>query len=509
MTVALLSKWGNQPAGTLFTTDATTEAAMIAAKQATATLTGAIPWVPPGNSPNVGPAVTGSVDPVTGRIKFSGGSAAIIIPPQATGRYMGTFGDSIAYNTGLAAFKYLRGAVVVAEMFSNRAIRFDNSANFGIGGDTTVMMLARIDTAIAAQQALDVFAVYISAGTNDLPNGVPVATTIANLKTILTKYRDAGIYPILRSQPVRSNSSWGASAGIGQRGAARINSEMATWIPTRDAMFMHDITEFYIDSTSATSDPASTLTVDGLHPSATGGFLEGFSLANSCNSWFGLSNLKRIANTSLTSHFHATDNPWGNILNGGAGADYAAMQGSNALTGTGYAGNYSNGITPSRSQGAGTMTGAIENAPVLVNGVDTGRAYQRQVLTFAGTAASDIYQLRYNMGWDATFRNWATGDKVYFELEVELVGVSNLVTVKPIITEGWGSFLSVTGADEQARLTESIPAGSFKFIISTPIITLSTYAAGGLVADIQIKTSSAAALAGTIKIGKPILRKVA
>ena len=50
MTVALLAKWGGQPPGTLYTTDATTEAAMVTAKVATATLTGAVAWVPPGNS---------------------------------------------------------------------------------------------------------------------------------------------------------------------------------------------------------------------------------------------------------------------------------------------------------------------------------------------------------------------------------------------------------------------------------------------------------------------------
>jgi hypothetical protein len=52
MTVALLSKWGDQPPGTLYTSDANTEAAMIAAKVATATLAGAVAWVPNTGSPN-------------------------------------------------------------------------------------------------------------------------------------------------------------------------------------------------------------------------------------------------------------------------------------------------------------------------------------------------------------------------------------------------------------------------------------------------------------------------
>lgn len=52
MTVALLSKWGDQPAGTLFTSDAATEAAMIANKQATANLDGALAFTPSAGSKN-------------------------------------------------------------------------------------------------------------------------------------------------------------------------------------------------------------------------------------------------------------------------------------------------------------------------------------------------------------------------------------------------------------------------------------------------------------------------
>ena len=52
MTVALLAQWGGQPAGTLYTSDAATEAALIAAKEATANLAGSVVWVPPGNSPS-------------------------------------------------------------------------------------------------------------------------------------------------------------------------------------------------------------------------------------------------------------------------------------------------------------------------------------------------------------------------------------------------------------------------------------------------------------------------
>lgn len=49
MTIKLLGAWGAQPAGTKYTTDSITEAAMVAAKHATSDLTGAVDWILPGD----------------------------------------------------------------------------------------------------------------------------------------------------------------------------------------------------------------------------------------------------------------------------------------------------------------------------------------------------------------------------------------------------------------------------------------------------------------------------
>lgn len=48
MTIKLLAAWGEQPAGTLYTADDVTEAAMVAAQVATVDLAGSIDYVPPG-----------------------------------------------------------------------------------------------------------------------------------------------------------------------------------------------------------------------------------------------------------------------------------------------------------------------------------------------------------------------------------------------------------------------------------------------------------------------------
>jgi len=90
MTVKLLSAWGNQPPGTLYTSDANTEAAMIAAKVATATLAGAGPWTPPPAPPNVGQSYP---------IILAQSAIPMILPSSGT---MGANGSL----TGLTALPY-------------------------------------------------------------------------------------------------------------------------------------------------------------------------------------------------------------------------------------------------------------------------------------------------------------------------------------------------------------------------------------------------------------------
>jgi len=90
MTVKLLSAWGNQPPGTLFTSDANTEAAMITAKVATATLAGAGPWTPPSAPPNF---------PQNSPIILAQSAIPMILPSSGT---MGANGSL----TGLTALPY-------------------------------------------------------------------------------------------------------------------------------------------------------------------------------------------------------------------------------------------------------------------------------------------------------------------------------------------------------------------------------------------------------------------
>jgi hypothetical protein len=93
MTVKLLGPWGLQPAGTLYTTDATTEAAMVAAKVATSDLTGGVVYVPPGGPTSAAPG-SGSVGlNVTQTISTTGIGASISI--KSAPRISLTFGGMV------------------------------------------------------------------------------------------------------------------------------------------------------------------------------------------------------------------------------------------------------------------------------------------------------------------------------------------------------------------------------------------------------------------------------
>jgi hypothetical protein len=116
MTVKLLGPWGLQPAGTLYTTDATTEAAMVAAKVATSDLTGGVVYVPPGGA---------TVPPSSG----SGGGIALGGGSDMTAATVGAYGVEtytaaaqwvVTRNgVGVPLTEYLLGDVSLASTLSD------------------------------------------------------------------------------------------------------------------------------------------------------------------------------------------------------------------------------------------------------------------------------------------------------------------------------------------------------------------------------------------------------
>jgi lysophospholipase L1-like esterase len=124
--------------------------------------------------------------------------------------------------------------------------------NAGVGGNTTAMMLARVDTVVAAHPAL----VLLMGGTND--SGSPEETA-ANLQAIVETLKASGAAVVVLTIPPRSGM--GTAEGIGARNAA-IKSMAAS-----EGVSLIDI---YPSLAQADGTYKPDLTVDGTHPNAAG-----------------------------------------------------------------------------------------------------------------------------------------------------------------------------------------------------------------------------------------------
>jgi len=78
--------------------------------------------------------------------------------------------------------------------------------NFGVSGDTTEEMLARVQ-AVTALRATQPFRAVVMGGTNDASESVPASTTIANLQSIYSALTGAGIPVDAVIYPQRYNAS--------------------------------------------------------------------------------------------------------------------------------------------------------------------------------------------------------------------------------------------------------------------------------------------------------------
>jgi len=71
--------------------------------------------------------------------------------------------------------------------------------NFGVSGDTTAQMLARLEEVLASGPTPQV--VVILGGTNDIARGMPAEDALRNLRTIAERVRDSGRRPVLVCPP--------------------------------------------------------------------------------------------------------------------------------------------------------------------------------------------------------------------------------------------------------------------------------------------------------------------
>ncbi len=127
---------------------------------------------------------TGKFVPVTGSAQF------------ASARRVGFLGDSITYGVGAAAGQ--NWTQQLTKIIGSANVSADSQVNAGVPGNTSGNMLARYGTAIRGS---GVKFLYLLAGTNDIAQGVPLATFAANMQAIYQMTQQDGIKLIVGTIP--------------------------------------------------------------------------------------------------------------------------------------------------------------------------------------------------------------------------------------------------------------------------------------------------------------------
>lgn len=194
------------------------------------------------------------------------------------------FGDSITQqNQGITQYS-ATGYYVWGNFFLNGA--FDLLNNAGVGGNTTAQMLARIQTDVIDHAPTWC---VVFGGANDITQGVPAATTTANLASIYDQLRAGGIEVIACTAYRTATMDTAAEASA----LATVNE----WIKAQAATRGFPLVDFYTAMTdSATGYTQTGLVADGTHPSTEGALRMGVAFAEALygvlprRQFFGTSN---------------------------------------------------------------------------------------------------------------------------------------------------------------------------------------------------------------------------
>lgn len=179
---------------------------------------------------------------------------------QGLGRRVAALGDSLTrYNdvnpniypsvTDTTAFESV-GPLRWLNWISGQAFDLPPERNFGVSGQTTTEILARVGDVIACNPTL----VFVLGGANDPAEGIDRQTTVLNLQSICRQLIAAGAYVVLIGAPPRQ--TWGTLSGdavqVAQRGRFWINRTLQTWSESvgNESMLFIDIDEILSRNTA-------------------------------------------------------------------------------------------------------------------------------------------------------------------------------------------------------------------------------------------------------------------
>ena len=348
--------------------------------------------------------------------------------------------------------------------------------NFGLNGDTTTNLLARMASPLAA--APDIVMLVI--GGNDIAAGTLAAPIVANLQSIVQQFNAIGAVVLWATIIPRLAANVFSSTQISN--ALAVNQAMRRWAQTQRGFFLVDMDPVMLDLTASTwVIPASYLT-DNVHPTQLGGTIYSQAIANVLNqlypNW-------RVGQKSGSDSYDATNNISGNLLPNG----FMLGTSGTVTVATGTAAN-STTVDATSAGGAtvvaskGTLLDGSPAQVVVVSGSTTGNAkvitITQSFTSLSNVAANDVLEaeVSYEVGANTNISGVNTllasteSSTAYFHEACVVAGTDNYQTA------GFSSTLRlvtpqrvVTAQPSQAYLQTKIfltngsvsPTGTFKF----------------------------------------------
>lgn len=279
--------------------------------------------------------------------------------------------------------------------------RFPNDQNFGVVGDDSADVLARVGSAITCSAAT----VVVFCSTNDAANGLTGAQSIANLSAIVQALLNAGKIVILVAELPRGDSVNTSSrlAGNDLLGHMAVAQWCRAQIGVYPNLYVLDVWPGFADLASANGDAVAGRLHDGLHISYNGNLLFAQLALPLFQALFPAVNLLAVSAADL---YDATHNPRG------------AINANPLMAGT--AGTKANGATGNVADSFGligfTTGGAVAAAKTTVD----GKVFQDLVIS--GTPTAGNVAFRTDAATPAS--KVAPGDWVEAYADIEILDVT-------------------------------------------------------------------------------------
>lgn len=347
----------------------------------------------------------------------------------------------------------------------------------GVSGDTTALMLARIDADVIASSPGWCF---VLGGFNDVNNGVAVATTISNLQSIYRKLIAAGIK--IAAISILPSSTF--TTATKKEAVAYINLWMREYCLRNQGMVYVDAYTPLLDPTSANGAHVTAYLTDTIHPSTSGAQRIGLAIYNALNQILPPSAMPfSIAEPASATH------PYGNLVIN------PVMQGSGGTNQSGSSGTLAASWYSIIASGTATAV-----CSKVARSDYPGLTWQQvDITSTSGASTYDLYAYSQSLASSGL----AVGTQVYGEFEVELsfTGVT--------VSEFKGYIFNSTGTGivysyGLGNNNGGIIGGSFR--IRTPDFTIPLDATSLPRAYVEIVFSGSGSL--ILKVGRTEMRRV-